>query len=143
MYEDPDPAPYNVSKEQFERRRQIMIQFGDEMSDAFSGVNSEAEELWIDFIPTFRLHSIDAWPNGLTYKWCNSLRSRGVHVDNGRKTSLAEALKCLLSSKSPIQSKSIIAIEKDAHPEYAPPYTLFASKTLDQSTPGVRYWPSN
>lgn len=65
-YEDPDPVPSEIPKEEFERHKKIVIKFGDEMYDAFSGVDSVGEELRVDLVSTFRPHTIDEWPNGLT-----------------------------------------------------------------------------
>lgn len=69
------------------------------MYDACYGANIEGQELWVHFIFTFRLPAIDAWPKRFTYKCCNLHRSQGLHVDKGRETSCAEALKRLLFRK--------------------------------------------
>lgn len=73
-YGDPNPVPPDISQEDFEVHKKSLISFGDEMYKAFVGVNKEGELLWMDFISTFRPHSIEAWPKVLTYKWCAFLR---------------------------------------------------------------------
>lgn len=113
------------------------------MYDALFGVDGEEEDLWVDFITTFRHYSIDAWPTRFTHKWCDFLRSQGVHVGKGHEKSRAEALKRLWFRKSHVQTNSITALENDAHTAYAQPFTHLVSKPLYQATPDAGNLPRN
>lgn len=78
--------------------------FTEKMILLFSSQDEWERELWMDLIYTFHPHSIRSWPRGLTYKPCKMLRTKGVHVDNGREKSRAEALVRILFRKIHIQS---------------------------------------
>lgn len=50
----------------------------------------------MDFMSTLCQHPNEAWQNELTDKMRALLKSRTVHIDDGRKPHRAEALKPLL-----------------------------------------------
>lgn len=60
---------------------------------------------------------MQTWPKGLTYKWFQLLRSRGVHIGNGQEISLADALKIFLYRKEhvPIAAKSFQEKPGESH----------------------------
>lgn len=53
----------------------------------------------MEFISTIRPDAIRSWPKDLTYKWSKLLRTKEVHLKNGRETSKAEALYRILLRK--------------------------------------------
>lgn len=84
-----------------------MTAFDDEAYDVFSSGNETGEELWTDFISPFRSHSLGTGTKDLTYKRCQLLRSRGIHVDSGRETSQAMELTILLFCEAHISAREV------------------------------------
>lgn len=103
-YEDPDPISNDRPAEEVEANLKRILVFADEMFDAFQEEKNTGEQLWTDFICTFRPHLIPAWSKAMTYKWYMLLISCGVHVETGRSISQAEALRKLLYREEQISS---------------------------------------
>lgn len=113
VYEDPDPASIDTSSGDVVEQIKIVAWLREEIYDALSAVSNDEEQLWMDFICTFRPNSVHEYHKEHTYKYCNFIRSQGIHVDNGREVSYVEALKRILVQKVPIQAKLITSDEED------------------------------
>lgn len=143
MSEDLDTVPPDIPKEELEKYKKVVIQFGDEMDGAFCRASRNGEELCKDLTFMLGPQKIDVWYEGLIYKLGNSLRSLVVHVDDGHNTSRAEAVKRLLFRKANMQSIAIMALQKYAHPERSPPYTHPFSKHCINRLKAQKYWHRN
>lgn len=95
-YDDRNPLLPDIIREDFEVHKKRLVSFGNELYKEFVRVSNEEKELWMDVISTCRPLSIEAPPEGLTYKRCTFSKSRGVYADNGRETPRVEAIKRLL-----------------------------------------------
>lgn len=91
-YEDPNPASSDLTADSLEAHSKIITAFGDKMYAVASSENSTGKELWTDFISAIRPNSLRTRPKGLTYKWCQLLRSRVIYVNSGRGISRADTL---------------------------------------------------
>lgn len=102
-FENPDPAPSDFLPDHLNAHRRTLTAFGEVMYGLLKSKNESGEELWLDFISTFRRYSLQTWPEYFTYKWCQILKSRGVHVDNERVASRAYALEGIFPKKNKFQ----------------------------------------
>lgn len=91
------------------------------MLKAFKTVNNDGHELCMDFVSSFRSHSVDLCCNRLAYKRCAFLRSKGIHVENGRETPISKSLKILLFIDVQVLRKPRVAC-KDHHQEDTAPH---------------------
>lgn len=115
-YKNADPVSPDLTADTHEVFRNNITAFGDEIYAVFSAGNSASEELWTAYVYIFPSHSLKVWPKCLTYKWCQLLRSRGIHVDSGKKHSWADTLTLLLFRKVHIPAR-LIAQNEELSPD--------------------------
>lgn len=83
-HHDLDPLPASASDAQKKAHDVKLTNMGIKTLEVYKEIELTGEDLWIEFISTFRPHSIKAWDHGLVTKWTYFLRRGGVYVENGR-----------------------------------------------------------
>lgn len=89
---DPDPAPSGASQQEKDRRKAELLSYSQEMYDTYREIGISGEDLWCDFITTFRPHTIQLWPKTALSRWTALLKNGDVYVDMARTKPRQQAL---------------------------------------------------
>lgn len=102
---------------------------GIEIYLSIAAAEHEGESHRMDFISTFWLQTIDAWPKGCICKFRHLLQSREIYTDKGRDTA-AQRLLSLFFRISRIDAKLEFSPEREARLESKLSLPALVSKVL-------------
>lgn len=90
--DDPDPPPSNSSMQHVTAYINQVQVYSAEMLDCFGHCSFRGNDLWIEFICSFRPASLNAMSRDMAFLWSDFLYSRGVNVHYKENIGLIQGL---------------------------------------------------
>ena len=90
--DDPDPIDDDASIEERKEYAEKLKDYADDILAALRNTAIQGESLWLDFITSFRPHTIKTWEKPYCITWTEFLTDRGVFVEKGRKQSRTQSI---------------------------------------------------
>lgn len=95
-HQDPDPLSSNALDDKNAAIKRKLNEMGSETLQAYHELGIFGNDLWLEFISTFRPHSFKIWEPILLIKWTQFIQLGGAHVDlrraSDRKQKLIDVL---------------------------------------------------
>lgn len=90
--DDPDPIEPSASKKDHQTHVKVLRDYSSKLYEAYNKSSMRTENLWIEFITSFRPHTIRSWSKVQLHEWIDLLRNRGFTIKTTRSRSSYESV---------------------------------------------------